>query len=349
MSEQIQDEKLQPGLHIDQEVDLLEYLHAILRVKYRILVLSILIAGAVFGASKLVENKYKATVLVAVNISEGFGGTKPGQYRGSDVVGLLEYSFMVDEPADNELDRVMARLGSSTFIELFIAENNLLKYIYREHWDDQNQSWKESFEPSVAAASNVFRKTMLNASVDSLTGLVPISITTNNGAFSADLANAYYKRFNQYVREKRLAELAAQRDLLNKRLELTTNIEMQRSINRMLETQLAEEIIRSAKDDYPLEVIQTAQTPLFKSSPNRKLWTILAFILSVVFGVVICVGRVIMKKITNALAVYNPKSKENISGDVKSDKSILNKKKKVFKDKDKDKVAVLDDLNEWLD
>ena len=120
MSEQIQDEKLQPGLHIDQEVDLLEFLHAILRVKYRILVLSILIAGAVFGASKLVENKFKATVLVAVNISEGFGGTKPGQYRGSDVVGLLEYSFMVDEPAENELDRVMARLGSSTFIELFI-------------------------------------------------------------------------------------------------------------------------------------------------------------------------------------------------------------------------------------
>lgn len=347
-----------PPLNVDQEVDLLEYLNAILRAKFRILIASILIAGAVFGYSKTIEDKFRSTALVAINVTEGFGGTKPGQYRGSDIVGLLEYSFMVDEPADNEKDRIMARLGSSTFIELFISEQNLLPYIFKESWNATSNSWVEGFAPSMPVAVDTFRESMLHASINTLSGLLPISITTSDRELSTKLANIYYKRFNEYVRDKRLAELAAQRELLNERLDATTNIEMQRSIFRMLETQLAEEILLNAKDNYPLELIQAAQVPLFKSSPNRKLWTILAFILTSVLSISFCIGLVILKKLRSALAGYDAKPIIQMQVDTEKPPasenrgdSILQTENERARDKKNATVSTtaLDELSDWLD
>lgn len=345
-------------LNVDQEVDLLEYLNSILRAKYRILLVSILMAGAVFGYSKTLEDKFRSTALVAINVTEGFGGTKPGQYRGSDIVGLLEYSFMVNEPADNEKDRIMARLGSSSFIELFIREQNLMPYIFKESWDSAASSWIEGFVPSMPAAIGIFRESMLHASIDTLSGLLPISITTNDRELSTKLANIYYKRFNEYVRDKRLVELDEQEKLLNARLDATSNIEMQRSIFRMLETQLAEEILLTAKDNYPLELIQAAQTPLFKSSPNRKLWTILAFILSALLGITFCIGLIILKKLSSALAGYDAKPIESSQVETKTTSGSQHEPTKILQSDadrvpDKTKITVpsgeLDELSDWLD
>ena len=344
-------------LNVDQEVDLLEYLHAILRAKYRILILSVLVAGAVFGYSKTVDSKYRSTAVMAVNISQGVAGTRPGQYRGSDVVGILEYSLMVDEPYENEQSRLLARLTSNGFIELFIEENDLFKYIFREQWNEANQSWIEGFVPSMQIAVMVFRGEILSAEVDGQSGLLPISMTTVDPQLSARLANAYFERFNRYTRDRRLAELAQQRDILNQRLDATSNIEMQRSIYRMLETQLAEEIILNAKSDYPLEPIQTAQPALFKSAPNRKMWTIVAFMATAMLSVLFVIGRIVFKKLTAALGDYGqPKLEPALTGnsevaedspqDQLADHKLMSAKKEFTK---REVSLPIDELDEWLD
>lgn len=344
-----------PPLNVDQEVDLLEYLNAILRFKYRILILSVLVAGAVFAWSKTIENKYRSTAVLAVNINQGFGGTRAGKYRGSDIVGILEYSLMVDEPYENEQSRLIARLTSTAFIELFIEENNLFRYIFRDQWDSVNEDWKEGFVPSMQLAVMVFRSEVLSAEIDGQSGLLPISMMTVDPVLSAELANAYFELFNLYTREKRLNELEQQRTILNQRLDATSNIEMQRSINRMLETQLAEEIVLSAKTDYPLELIQSAQPALFKSSPNRKMWTIVAFIVTAVLGVVFCVARIVLKKLTGALKQYSAPESGKPNTDVTQPpviKSVPNSdfgaRKEAVKSVEPDKSPV-DELDEWLD
>lgn len=356
------DTNYNPPLNVDQEVDLLEYLNAILRLKYRILLLGISVAAIVFGLSRLSEDMYRSTVVVAVNISNGFGGTKPGQYRGSDVVGLLEYSFMLDEPADNEQDRLLARLSSTGFIELFIEENDLLPYIYRDQWNAAEGKWIGDFQPSMLNASQIFRESMLHAEVDMLSGLLPISITTNSPMLSADLANKFYDRFNRYTANLRLAELKRRSDLLNTRLDSTSNVEMQRSIFRMLETQLAEEIMINAQKDYPLELIQSAQPPLSKSSPRRKLWTILAFVLTVVLSIAAAIGFIILRKLRSALSEYDYKETTNakkVGADAKSpseteitsnETEVVEKGGSKTDSPEQSKPANgLDELSEWLD
>ena len=52
---------------VDDDVDLIEYLQAILRYKYRIVLSAVAIAGVVFGLSLLVDNQYMSTAVVAVD------------------------------------------------------------------------------------------------------------------------------------------------------------------------------------------------------------------------------------------------------------------------------------------
>ena len=112
------------------------------------------------------------------------------------------------------------------------------------------------------------------------------------------------------------AEIAEQRKFLESRLEATSNLEIQRSIYRMLETQLASEALIFAKNSYPLEEIQPALPPQFKSSPQRKTWAILSFVGVVFAGVVVVLTRVVIAKISGALKAYGNNSLSN--GSLKS-------------------------------
>ena len=342
-------------VHLDQEVDLLEYLDALLRAKFRILLVASIAAAMTFGASKLVPNKYRSTAVVAVNITEASGGIKPGNYRGSEIVDLIEHDFIVDSPADNEIDRLIARMGSTAFIQLFIEENRLKPHLYPDLWNAETQSWFEDTEPTLLEASSVFRKEVLSLGIDQKTGLLPISMLTRDPELSTKLANTFYSRFNDYVRESRLSELAERARVLNERLEATSHLEMQRSIYRMLETQLAEETFLSAKKDYPLEVIEVAQPPFNKASPNRKLWTILAFVLTAFLGVVVAFGLVILRKLREALQAAHPRvpKKGQQVGDKKLDESYKSSKLAATQKRKTTEPAAgevaQDDLESWID
>jgi len=343
------------SLNIDQEVDLLEYLFALLKYKYRILLFSIFIGGAVFAFSKTIENQYRSSAVLAVNIQEGFGGVKSGRYRGSDVVGLLEYDFVLDQPAENERDRLLARLSGTDFVEIFIQENNLLEYIFRDKWDLEKRQWTDGFLPSMVEASKFFRSEMLLVSIDAESGLLVLSMSTNSAQFSARLANAYYQRFNEYIREKRLSELKLQSAILNERLNTTAHLELKRSIYRMLETQLAEEITLNAKQDYPLELIQRADPPLFKAGPNRKVWTILSLVLSCILGVVMVIGSIIWKKLAIALQGYGSlqataqKNESSAEPNSKKDEASANVLIETSPAEKDIRTRTQDELDEWLD
>lgn len=300
----IEEFNTEPGMHIDQQVDLLEYLNAILRAKFRILIFAVVGAAVVFGASKMVKDQYSASAVLAININENPGGVAPRSYRGSDTLSLIEHDFIVDAAADNEKDRLIARMTSAGFAEIFISENNLLPYIFSEQWDDSGEVWIDNFEPSMGEAVSFVRQNMLAVEVVEKTGLMLVHFKSTSPTLSADLANKFWPRFNTYMRELQLAELEQRREYLQSRLDTVSNIEMQRSIYRLMETQLASEALLHARTNYPLEEIQPAVVPRFKSYPKRKAWAVTAFVGLAFLGVVIVLAAVIIKKLRSSLSSY---------------------------------------------
>jgi len=295
---------------LEDEVDLLEYLNAILRFKYRILIVAVLFAVAVFAASKMVDDLYTGMAVVAININDEPGGVSPGKYGAADMLSLIEHDFLVQNNSDNELHRLMARLRSVRFSELFVTENNLMPYIFHKNWDADAKTWKEGFEPNINEAVEFFRRKMRFAKIDDTTGLLNISFNTRNPKLSADLANKFVERFNSYIRENQAQELKDRAAYLNKRLEEIENLELHRSIFRLIETQLAAESLLYARKNYPLEMIQDALPPAVKSYPGRKKWAVITFFGIIFLGIMVSIASVLLKKIKSGLTAYHSKQLE---------------------------------------
>jgi len=338
---------------MDHEVDLMQYLSALLRAKYRILIIALVISSAVFGMSRLVHNLYTSSAILAININQNPGGVKPGQYRGSDLLGLIEHDFVMESAAENEIERLIARMTSTSFMSLFMKENNVVEYIYSDFWDAEENAWVDGFEPSEIEAITFFRKNMIDVFVDQVTGLLRINITTKNPVYSADLANKYWVRFNEYITEIESVEMERRRSYLEDKLDGLSNLEMQRSIFRLIETQLASEALLFGRDNYPLEEIQVAIPPLNKSYPNRKLWTVLAFVGTAILSIVFVLTSVVVKNIRVALEPYQQTSdhkRKDASIFAKledaEDASIQSKEQIQASVKSSDST---DELSEWID
>jgi len=292
---------------IEEEVDLLEYLHAILRYKYRILIVAMIGAVAIFAYSKMVDDIYMSTAVVAVNIKEKPGGVAPKDYRASDALGLLEHDFIIEAAHSNERDRLMARMRSMKFSQLFIEENNLLPYIFHKRWNAADKKWEEGFKADPREAGLIFNQAIRGLDSDEQSGLLRINFKTRDPKLSAELANKFVEHFNRFIRDNEAAELKARRDYLEARLGEVDNIELHRSIYRLMETQLAAESLLYARSEYPLEVIQPAFPPIYKTYPQRKKWAALTFVGLILLGIMISIGLVLLKNLRSGLKQYQEK------------------------------------------
>lgn len=354
-----------PPLNLEQEVDLLEYLNAILRAKYRIAFVALLVAGGVFAYSKILEERFTAIALVAINIQEETGGLKAGDYRGSDLLALMEHDLVVQNAADNERERLIARMSSTNFIDYFVKENNLLPVIFHKQWNELDGTWLDGRAPTLAETVKIFREKVVAVELDQKTGMLFIKASSFDPEIAADIANKYYAAFNKYTLERKMDELADREKILEDRLASATSLEIKRSIFRMQEMQLAEETFLLAKRDYPLEVIELAQVPLFKAYPKRKSWTVIALVLTLFLGIVVVLAAVVLRKLVAALKIYSDEALEHKAVPVASEKSRLGRKSQLRSKHDKPDVpgapksntgssganatGGLDELSEWLD
>jgi uncharacterized protein involved in exopolysaccharide biosynthesis len=271
---------------------LLKYMHQLLRYKFRIAVIAILGAGAVFGLSWLINDRFSAQATVAINVSEAPGGIKPKDYRGGNTIGVIEYDFIIDGSQSNERERHLARMESFGFISAFITGQKLLTWLYAKDWDEAAKAWKEGVEPDMREAVKAFKSKVLFVEIDKKTDLLNIRMTADTPARAAHLANEFVLAFNRYIRSLDADELKTRRAYLERRLTEVSNTEMHRSIYRLLEAQLAVESLIFARENYPLEMIQPATEPLFESYPPRKKWTALTLVALIFlgFGAVVVVG-----------------------------------------------------------
>lgn len=328
---------------LEQEVDLLEYLHAILKRKYSLTAVAFLGAMVMFGLTFLQSNIYFATAVLAINIDEKPGGVAPKEYRSSDTIGLLERDFVINTAAANERERIMARMRSARFSELFINDNNLLPYIFYKQWDEKNRKWKEDFRPDIREAIKAFNDGMRGIQYDEKTGLMLISFNSRDPVLSAELANKFVVQFNRYARSLALDELADRRNYLESRLRAIQNLEMQRSIFRLLEVQLAAETLINARTTFPLEEIQPAVPPLVKIKPKRLFTAAISFVGFMFLGITLIIGNVLLRKISKGLENLNAKEKP-------TPESVEEQKNKgIFRNLRWRKNKKLDESHDWID
>jgi uncharacterized protein involved in exopolysaccharide biosynthesis len=296
--------------NIDGEVDLFEYIALLVRYRYRMVIAAVLAAILVYGLTYLMPVKYSAFALVAYNNYDKPGGVALKEYRGGDTVSLLERDIIIDSSSENEKERLLARFRSYAFATYFIEKNDsLLKLIYPKGWDAEKNKWKDGFEVDTRKAADIFNKELAWVNADEKTGLLTVGFNASDAAIAAKMANTVVEDFKKYQKDLVLKQLDSRRKYLESRLTITSNLEFQRSIYRMLEAQMSAETLINVRDNYPFEVIQPAITPLAKSSPKRMMFAILTLIAVMFLSVAYVIGRELITKMSKQLKTYSAEKK----------------------------------------
>lgn len=289
---------------IDEEIELLEYVTAVLRYKYRIFLVAMLGAVIMFSLTFIMPVKYESFVRLAlVNVNQ-FGGIDPNKRSAPEAVTLIEQDFFSKTVNENYQDRVMERMRSRLFTIKFIEDNNLLPIIFYKRWDKENKKWKENFKPNLILAAEIFKKSICNITRNDKNNLMIVKITLTSPQLATDIANKFVNDFNLYRRQSDITEANRKIKFLEKTLKKTDFLEIQKSLYRLIEAQLVIKMLASNKTDYAVEVLDPAILPLYKSSPASKKMTVLTFIAIAFLCVIVIIGRVVFKRISVSIKQY---------------------------------------------
>ena len=255
-----------------EEIDLLEYIRTLTNSWKIILVVTILFTVlSIFYALYLPE-VYKAETLLAPVQEEQSGGSSTiGQFGG------LAAMAGITIPSNSNVERVFATLKSRVFLKNYISNKGLLPVLFDKLWDESTSSWKladNQIEPTLNDGFFLIEGA-IDIDKDTESGLITLSLSWTNPEVLAGWTNDLVKELNERLRQKAITVSKKKVGYLEQELAKTTLKDMRNVLYSLLESEKQKAMLANVNEDFALEVIDPAVTPIFRVKPNRKLIVIL--------------------------------------------------------------------------
>ena len=136
-----------------------------------------------------------------------------------------------------------------------------------------------------------FQESMVTIHDDQLKGLTTISVDWTDAATAAKWANDFVALANALMRTRALDEATRNVDYLNKQIARTNEVEIQRSLSNLIETETKKLMLANGRTDYAFRVIDPAVTPEVRHSPRRTLMVISGFAIGFLVASMFALGR----------------------------------------------------------
>jgi len=271
------------------ELDLLPYINALINARW--ILLAAALASAVLAGLWAWSRPYiyESGVKVSVVDIEDPGGVAPDDRRASEVLTLVEHGFVMGTRHDNYGDVMRARLGSRKFTMRFLDDHNIYRFFYPGQWLEQEQRWADGFTPDRGEILTVFRDEVRSIELDEETDIISVSMKWPDALLARDWANQYVSSFNEFIRERTMADVQRKQAFLEQELRRSDVLEIQQSIYRLIEAQTAIAMLASAREEYALEIIDPAALPYRSFNMSRKK----KFVMGTVAGTLLAVFGVL--------------------------------------------------------
>jgi hypothetical protein len=200
--------------------------------------------------------------------------------------------------SENRGDVAIATLKSRDFFKYLYETKDILPSLYAVDYYDKNtkkivfksrlfdinaNKWIEN-PPTYIKAYKVYANN-LNVVRDKLTGFVSVSYIHPSPVFAKEFLDLIIKELNIITRDADLKIARDSLDYLNDQLLIYNQADIKKSINALIEGQLQKQMIASIRSDYILSEIDSPYSPISRSSPNRKLITLLGFLLGLTISI----------------------------------------------------------------
>lgn len=174
-----------------------------------------------------------------------------------------------------------AVLESRRLAEEYIRRNGLV--------DELIPSGSE--QSTVWYAVKKFRETVATVTKDDLDGTTTVAIDWKDPVVAAKWANGLVALANELLRTKAITDANRNIAYLNKQIEATSVVEMQRVLYGLLQNEMQTLMLANARADYAFTVVDPAAVPEARSKPKRKLIVATGVAIGLVLGALFVFGR----------------------------------------------------------
>lgn len=273
------------------DISIADILHAIKR--RAILLISITVTCATAGLLYAIfaAPVYSATVIaVLADPEEGGLSSMMGGFASAAALAGINLGESSNEQT------YLAILRSQQLADKFIADNNLLPFLFPDRWDESAKSWKnessfftrwsgeQSAAPTAWQGYQRLQK-IRRVEEDAAAGTIKVSFRFKDPALAAKWANDYLALANAEIRNRTVHESSQALDYLNRQAELTKAVGLKDTIYRLVESHLEKIALANARQEYAFRVVDRATPPEERSHPRRKLILALSIFAGIFIGV----------------------------------------------------------------
>jgi capsular polysaccharide biosynthesis protein len=162
--------------------------------------------------------------------------------------------------------------------------------LFASKWDATRGAWKsEAGVPPTPARAVKYFSRIRTVSQDKKTGLVSIQIEWKDPKRAADWANELASRINDEMRARVIEKAAASVSFLEKELSSTAVVETRDAINRLLESQIKQQMLANVTHEYAFRVVDRGMAPDMDDPvrPQVLLLILMGPMVGLAFGIVL--------------------------------------------------------------
>ena len=186
----------------------------------------------------------------------------------------------------SKIDNAIAILGSRTFIQNYLVEENLMPILFSSDWEEDNQIWSDGEGPSLWKGYEKFER-LMDISKDPKTGILEVSISWSDPVIASKWANDIVNRLDLYLKKSTVAESQRSVVFLEEQLAKTKLVAAESMLYSLIENETRNIMFASARENYLFKIIDKAIPAETRTSPVRKQIVVIGTILGFIFGLLI--------------------------------------------------------------
>ena len=272
----------------EDEVDLRELISVVWKEKIAIIVATGVVALSSIFISLSLTNYYTSEAVVIARDQQ--------DTPLSEFSGLASLAGVNLDNAGSSLFKMMAIIESREFVKHLITFDDVLPsimaaksydassqelYFDPEVYDSETKTWtrevpvNRALEPSYLEAHKEYLE-MISMVKDKLTGHISIGVEHVSPVFAKEFLNLIIQEANNLNRDIDIESSSKALTYLTAELSQTPQLEVKKSISKLIEHQFETRMMASIHDDYVLIPLEPPFIPERKSGPIRSLIVILS-------------------------------------------------------------------------
>ncbi len=243
----------------------------------------IAVVAAAFGLGAVVlavtaTEIYRAETVVTPVSRAGMGNTVSsfaGQLGG--LAGLAGINLGSTGGAGQEAQAV---LNSRRLIEEFIRRNDLEAQLLPAG----------DLPPTLWRTVRQFRESVVSIATDDIEGTTTIAVEWTDPEVAARWANGLAELANELLRSKAMADSNRNIEYLNKQIEKTNVLEIQRVMYNLIENETKTLMLANVSAEYAFTIVDPAVVPEVRVRPVRTLMVLTGGAIGLILGVMLAFG-----------------------------------------------------------